>query len=66
MVEPGNVLFGTDWPISSMESYLRFMEELKIPDRDKQKILWENAARLFRLSVADSPLQKGSLWGSLR
>jgi len=50
-VEPDKVLFGTDWPISSMESYIEFMEELSIPKRDKQKIMAENSAKLFRLNV---------------
>lgn len=48
-MEPDSVLFGTDWPISSMESYLEFMEDLAIPQRDKSKILSENAIELFRL-----------------
>jgi predicted TIM-barrel fold metal-dependent hydrolase len=61
-VEPANVLFGTDWPISSMESYLQFMDELKLPEREKRKIMFDNAARLFRLSADDSLLEKGSLW----
>jgi uncharacterized protein len=65
-VEPENVLFGTDWPISSMESYLLFMDELKVPERDKRKIMYDNAARLFRLSAGDSTLEKGSLWSRLR
>ena len=30
-VNPNKVLYGTDWPIASMESYLEFMEELKLP-----------------------------------
>jgi len=42
------VLFGTDWP------YLEFIEELSIPERERRKIMWENAARLFKLSPADS------------
>lgn len=50
-VEPSNVLFGTDWPISSMESYLKFMHELKIPEKDRRMIMYENAARLFRIPV---------------
>ena len=37
-----------------MESYLEFIEELKIPDRERRKIMWENAARLFKLSPSDS------------
>ncbi len=50
-VEADNVLFGTDWPISSMESYLEFMEEIKLPAKEMDKIMYENAARLFKLPV---------------
>jgi predicted TIM-barrel fold metal-dependent hydrolase len=52
-VEPENVLYGTDWPISSMQSYLDFIEELKIPFKERRKIMYENAARLFKLPVAE-------------
>ena len=65
-VEAENVLFGTDWPISSMESYLEFMEELKIPEKEKRKIMFENSANLFRLSAADSPFSNGSFLDKLR
>ena len=55
-VEPENVLYGTDWPISSMRSYLEFIEELKIPLKERRKIMYENAARLFKLpTVEDGP-----------
>jgi uncharacterized protein len=50
-VDPKKVLFGTDWPISTMESYLEFMEELKLPPKDKQWMLCDNAAGLFKLDV---------------
>lgn len=53
-VEPGKVLYGTDWPIATMESYLKFVEELAIPDEDRRRILWENAATLFGLRASDS------------
>jgi len=53
-VEPDKVLFGTDWPISSMESYLEFMEELKMPEKDRRKIMCENAASLFKLPGTNS------------
>lgn len=53
-VEPDRVLFGTDWPLASMESYREFIEELSIPEREREKIMWENAARLFRFSPSDS------------
>jgi uncharacterized protein len=52
-VEPDNVLYGTDWPISSMQSYLEFIEELKIPPKDRRKIMYENAARLFKLPIVE-------------
>lgn len=48
-VNPTDVLYGTDWPISSMESYLAFMEDLKIPVSDKQAIMCDNAAKLFKI-----------------
>ncbi|MGE0353042.1 MAG: amidohydrolase family protein [Gemmatimonadales bacterium] len=53
-VEPENVLFGTDWPISSMESYVAFMNDLATPEREKQKIYWDNAAQLFHIQPSDS------------
>ncbi|HEX9657505.1 MAG TPA: amidohydrolase family protein [Bacteroidota bacterium] len=65
-VQPDKVLFGTDWPISSMESYLDFMQELKIPEKDSKKIMYENSAKLFKLSVAESSLNNGSLFSWLR
>jgi uncharacterized protein len=65
-VDPENVLFGTDWPISSMEGYVKFMGELKMPVADRNKIMYQNAARLFKLDTSDSPYEKGSLWGKLR
>jgi uncharacterized protein len=52
-VQPEKCLYGTDWPISSMESYLEFIEELKMPRKDKQKILYQNAIRLFRLPIQE-------------
>jgi predicted TIM-barrel fold metal-dependent hydrolase len=48
-VNPSDVLYGTDWPISSMESYLAFMEDLKVPVREKEMIMHENAMRLFKI-----------------
>jgi len=63
-VEPTKVLYGTDWPISSMESYLEFMSELTIPDKEKKKILSENAAKLFRLPT--SAMKGSSLFEMFR
>lgn len=53
-MEHEKVLYGTDWPLSSMDSYLNFLKEIRIPDRDRKKIMWENAAKLFKLSPSHS------------
>jgi predicted TIM-barrel fold metal-dependent hydrolase len=50
-VQPEKCLYGTDWPIASMESYLEFMDELKMPPRDRRLVMFENAIRLFRLPI---------------
>jgi predicted TIM-barrel fold metal-dependent hydrolase len=50
-VQPEKCLFGTDWPLASMESYLDFMDELRMPPRDRRMIMHENAIRLFHLPI---------------
>jgi predicted TIM-barrel fold metal-dependent hydrolase len=62
-VNPSDVLYGTDWPISSMESYLAFMDDLKVPVREKEMIMHENAARLFKIKGAES--SSGGLMSAL-
>lgn len=64
-MNPRKVLFGTDWPISSMESYLRFMDELRLPAVDKRLMLAENAARLFRIPLEDDVTGVASLFRPL-
>jgi predicted TIM-barrel fold metal-dependent hydrolase len=59
-VEPRAVLYGTDWPICSVESYLEFMADLAIPDRDRRRIMGENAVELFRLDPRQSSLHQGA------
>lgn len=65
-VEPTKVLFGTDWPIASMESYLEFMGEIAIPQRDRRRIMSENALELFRIDPATSLLAGGPGGGRWR
>lgn len=64
-VNPNRVLYGTDWPLASMESYLAFMEELKLPARDKDLMFFENAAALFKLDVKRQATGFGSLLSRL-
>lgn len=62
-VEPDKVLYGTDWPLATMESYVTFTEELRIPPKDKQKIMYLNAARLFKIDVNGVPSRRHlGLW----
>ena len=64
-VDPKRVLYGSDWPLASMESYLAFMEELSLPSRDKDLMFFENAARLFKLEVKREPTGFGALFPRL-
>ena len=48
--EPNFLLYGTDWPICSMKSYLDFVRQLKLSDEDRHKIMYENARKLFKLN----------------
>ncbi len=65
-VEAENVLFGTDWPISSMESYVEFIEELALPQKEKKKILFENSVAVFHLQDAVARLSPGGLKNFLK
>lgn len=55
--EPGKFLYGSDWPICSMKSYVEFVRQLKMPDAHRHQIMYENARRLFKLPLppADPP-----------
>jgi len=49
--EPEYLVYGTDWPISTMKSYLNFMRQLDLPDDKKELIYWKNAAWLFKIDT---------------
>ena len=51
--EPDQFLFGSDWPICSMKSYVEFVKQLKMPDADRHALFYENTRRLFRLPLPD-------------
>lgn len=57
--DPGRFLYGSDWPICSMRSYVTFIRQLKLPEESRRLILYENTRRLFRLPLppleADAP-----------
>ncbi len=52
MGDPGKqVMFGSDWPLVSMETYVKFFENLAFEDPARENIAWRTAARLFRIDV---------------
>ncbi len=55
--EPKYMLYGTDWPISSMGGYLKFMRGLDLPEKSRELIMWKNASDLFKLEM-HAPVSK--------
>lgn len=49
--DPGRFLFGTDWPICSMRSYLSFVRQLGLPAEAFDQIMGGNAQKLFKLTL---------------
>jgi predicted TIM-barrel fold metal-dependent hydrolase len=47
------LLYGTDWPICDMGSYLRFVEKLQLSETEREQILWRNSVRVFHLDEAE-------------
>jgi uncharacterized protein len=52
--DPSKLMFGTDWPISDIGSYLRFTAKLEVTDDEREGMMWRNAARVFGI-VVDAP-----------
>jgi uncharacterized protein len=49
--DPSKLLYGTDWPIADMGSYIRFVNALNLTEEENDLIFWRNAARLFRIEL---------------
>ena len=58
--EPDRFLFGSDWPICSMRSYVEFVRQLKMPESDRHAMLYENARRLFKLPLPPAAPMTGA------
>jgi len=58
--EPSRFLYGSDWPICSMKSYVQFVNQLKLPEEDRRLIMYENARKLFKLPLPPHPLVEES------
>lgn len=53
--DPRFFLFGTDWPICSMRSYVDFVRHLGLSQEAFDDLMFENARRLFKLDVPGTP-----------
>jgi predicted TIM-barrel fold metal-dependent hydrolase len=51
--DPRYLLYGTDWPICGMRSYLKFMRGLELTDTAREQIMWKNTAELFKIPVPE-------------
>lgn len=47
--DPSSLLFGTDWPICEMPSYIRFVRNLNLTEEETELVMWKNTARIFGL-----------------
>jgi uncharacterized protein len=52
MGDARRVLYGSDWPLESIETAVGLITGLDLPAEDKERILGENARALFRLDAA--------------
>ena len=52
MGDASRVLYGSDWPLESIDVAVRFIEGLDLPASDREAILGGNARRLFHLDPA--------------
>lgn len=46
---PEKLMFGTDWPISSIGGYVEFVRRLDLTPEEREGLMWRNAARVFGL-----------------
>jgi predicted TIM-barrel fold metal-dependent hydrolase len=47
--EPKYLLYGSDWPISNMESYLNFVAKLELTSHSRELLMYRNAKALFKI-----------------
>jgi uncharacterized protein len=46
---PHRLLYGSDWPISNMDSYIKFVNKLKLNKQSRDLLLFKNSRNIFRL-----------------
>jgi uncharacterized protein len=51
--DPSSLLFGTDWPICDVASYIRFVRNLGLNEQETDLILYKNTARVFGIDIGE-------------
>lgn len=46
---PRQLLFGTDWPLHPIKSYIKFVQSLGIGPKDLEQVMGKTAGRLFKI-----------------
>ncbi|HET7274465.1 MAG TPA: amidohydrolase family protein [Longimicrobiaceae bacterium] len=62
--DPSSILYGTDWPICEMGSYLRFVRNLDLSEGERELILSGNAMRVFGIPDVKSGTGTGAGTGT--
>jgi hypothetical protein len=47
--KPTYLMYGTDWPICNMDSYLNFVETLKLSREGKALLMYKNAKQVYKI-----------------
>lgn len=50
--DPDKLMFGSDWPIADVTSYVRFVQQLDLTEAEREGLMWRNAARVFGIDEA--------------
>jgi len=49
--KPHRLLYGSDWPISNMKSYIDFVQKLEFDEEPFDLLMFKNAKSLFKISL---------------
>lgn len=50
-VGENKLLYGTDWPLAPMRTYLKFVKSLGLPQKSRDQLLYKNAVKVFGLKL---------------
>ncbi|MEK7118135.1 MAG: amidohydrolase family protein, partial [Patescibacteria group bacterium] len=50
-VGQNKLLYGTDWPLAPMRTYLKFVKELGLSRASRDQLLYKNAVKVFGLNL---------------